>query len=95
MNKKIIIITLLILLPAIVGLVLKAVYTSSVVIDGKSLHLVNSKIYEIKMENSQLELQLAKLGSINLVAEKAENLGMSPTTISFISLDEPKLASGQ
>ena len=86
---------LLAILPGLTMVVLQAFVTNTMVIDGKKISEIEEKSSKIEIENKNLELDIAKLGTISYISKKAEDLGMQPAKISYVTPDNKGLASRQ
>lgn len=93
MTKRILFNCILCLLPAIVGIVARVVVYNSILIDGKKIHNMSAEISELEIENKKLKLRNAQISSYRELSTRAVELGMIPTSISFIENKDSTVAS--
>ncbi|PIR42990.1 hypothetical protein COV24_05035 [candidate division WWE3 bacterium CG10_big_fil_rev_8_21_14_0_10_32_10] len=86
---------LLAIIPGLAMVVLQAFVANTMVIDGKKISEIEEKSSKIEIENKNLELDIAKLGTISYISKKAEDFGMQPAKISYVTQDNKGLASRQ
>lgn len=93
MTKKILFNCILCCVPAIVGIVARVVVYNSILIDGKKIHNMSKEISELEIENKKLKLRNAQFSSYQELSSRAADLGMGPTSISFVEELDSKVAS--
>lgn len=80
-------------MPALVGVIAHTVVVNTLAIDGKKLKQLENESYQTTQLNEQLEFEIAKLSTIELIEQKANQLGMQPVSVSFVENDPTEIAS--